>query len=158
MGPDLSDIQPYKLRSPQESDLDALVQFEIEIARISFPADPVVDPDVHRKKLFRGLERDRQGMFVAEETATGQVVGWMWVALNTNFLTGEQYATFRSLAAGGEHSGAVADRLFTHGIEYARQHGVAEITGKVHVNNVAMRLVYRKFGFEAEHLTMKKKL
>ena len=31
-----------------------------------------------------------------------------------------------------------------------------EITGKVHVDNTAMRLVYRKFGFQAEHLTMKR--
>jgi RimJ/RimL family protein N-acetyltransferase len=48
--------------------------------------------------------------------------------------------------------------LFARGIEYAREHGVAELTGKVNVNNVPMRVLYRKFGFEAEHLTMKKTL
>jgi ribosomal protein S18 acetylase RimI-like enzyme len=148
----------YKLRPPQESDLDALVAFEIEIARISFPDDPITDPDVHRKKLAKALERDREGMFVAEDT-TGKVAGWLWIALNTNFLTGESYATFRSLATShGEDSAAVADLLFAHGIEYARQKGVTEITGKVHVNNTSMRLIYRKFGFSAEHLTMKKNL
>jgi ribosomal protein S18 acetylase RimI-like enzyme len=153
---------PYKLRPPEEADLPAIVDFEIEIARISFPDDPIVDPEVHRKKLAKALERDREGMFVAENSESGQVVGWLWVALNTNFLTGEQYATFRSLATShgpeSAESAQIAEAIFAHGIDYARQKGVTEITGKVHVNNRAMRVIYRKFGFEAEHLTMKKRI
>lgn len=149
----------YLFRTPNEADLLALVEFEIEIARISFPDDPVVDAEVHRKKLTKAMERDRAGMFVAEDRETGEVVGWLWVALNTNFLTGESYATFRSLAVahGPDHpeSAALADAIFAHGIEYARTAGVAEITGKVHVNNTPMRVIYRKFGFEAEHLSMR---
>jgi GNAT superfamily N-acetyltransferase len=94
-----------------------------------------------------------------EESAAGDVVGWLWVALNTNFLTNEHYATFRSLAVSpGPNSADVADLLFEHGIDYARSKDVREITGKVHVANVPMRVIYRKFGFEAEHLTMKKRL
>ncbi|MEO5952268.1 MAG: GNAT family N-acetyltransferase [Chloroflexia bacterium] len=151
----------YTFRSPTESDLPAIVAFEIEIARISFPDDAIVDPEVHRKKLAKALDRDREGMFVAEDSESGEVVGWLWVALNTNFLTNEKYATFRSLAVahGADHPkhAELADAIFAHGIEYARGIGVKEITGKVHVNNASMRLVYRKFGFEAEHLTMKLK-
>ncbi len=139
--------------------MSAIVEFEIEIARISFPDDPIVDAEVHRKKLAKAMERDRDGMFVVEERESGKVAGWLWVALNTNFLTGERYATFRSLAVahGLDHpeSAAVADAIFAHGMEYAKGMGVSEITGKVHVNNTPMRLIYRKFGFEAEHLTMK---
>ena len=150
----------YLLRTAQEYDLLAIVEFEIEIARISFPDDAIVDPAVHHKKLAKALERDREGMFVAENRETGEIEGWLWVALNTNFLTGEHYATFRSLAAkhGPDHpeSAGVADLLFQHGIDYAEQKGIREITGKVHVNNTAMRLIYRKFGFQAEHLTMKR--
>jgi ribosomal protein S18 acetylase RimI-like enzyme len=147
----------HKFRPPARADLPAIVDYEIEIARISFPDDAVVDPEVHGKKLLKAFERDREGMFVAEDAATGKVVGWLWVALNTNFLTGEQYATFRSLATDhGPDSAEIAEAIFAQGIEYARSRGVREITGKVHVNNVAMRVIYRKFGFEAEHLTMKK--
>jgi ribosomal protein S18 acetylase RimI-like enzyme len=149
----------YTIRQPGPDDLDALVAFEIEIARISFPDDAVVDPDVHRKKLQKALVRDREGMFVAEGEHGGKVVGWLWVALNTNFLTEGSYANFRSLAVSpGPESAQVAEALFAHGIEYARQKGVTEITGKVHVSNVPMRVIYRKFGFKAEHLTMKAKL
>jgi RimJ/RimL family protein N-acetyltransferase len=152
-------VDRFVLRQADEADLKTIVEFEIAIALISFPEDPVVDPEIHRKKLLRALERDRDGMFVAEDKATGKVIGWLWVALNTNFLTGEKYATFRSLAATpGPDSAEVSDAIFAHGIEYARNSGVKEITGKVHVKNLPMRVIYRKFGFEAEHLTMKMKI
>jgi ribosomal protein S18 acetylase RimI-like enzyme len=155
----VEDTGTYKLRAPEDADLDTIIDFEIDIARISFPDDPMVDREIHRKKLLRALERDRDGMFVAEDTSIGQVVGWLWVALNTNFLTGEHYATFRSLAvAQGAESANIGEAIFAHGIEYARSKGVKELTGKVHVNNVSMRVIYKKFGFDAEHLTMKKKI
>src|SRR5437764_653133 len=94
-------------------------------------------------------------MFVAERVETGEVAGWLWVSLNTNFLTGDSYANFRSLATAqdGPDTAAVAERLFATGIEYAQQRGVSEITGKVHVKNLPMRGIYRKFGFEAEPAT-----
>src|SRR3954451_3198973 len=120
-----TDTTRYAVRNATEGDLDALAQFEIAIARISFPDDPVVDPDVHKKKLLKALGRDKEGMFVAEDRDTSEVVGWLWVALNSNFLTGDQYANFRSLATTqGEESAEIAETLFAHGIEYARNHGV----------------------------------
>src|SRR3954453_3965378 len=111
----------YTIRQPQEADISTIAEFEIEIARISFPDDPVVDPEVHRKKLTKAMERDREGMFVAVDEVSGQVVGWLWVALNTNFLTGAQSATFRSLATVHTPGSAeVADAIFAHGIQYAQ--------------------------------------
>ena len=148
----------FSLRHPTEDDLDAMAAFEIDIARISFPDDPVTDPELHRKKLRKALERDHDGMFLAVDNTTGKAVGWLWVSINTNFLTEDRYANFRSLAIAPDTESEVADILFTRGIQYAKDSGVAELTGKVNVNNVPMRIIYRKFGFEAEHLTMKKKL
>jgi ribosomal protein S18 acetylase RimI-like enzyme len=146
---------PATIRPAQEADLPALVAFEIAIARISFPRDAVTDPAVHEKKLRKALERGEPGMFVL--VRDGQVLGWLWATFNTNFLTNEHYATFRSLAvddAAPDHA-ALAEALFNYGIAYAQQAGMLEITGKVHVNNTRMRLLYKKAGFEAEHLTMK---
>lgn len=144
------------IRHPDEGDLDAMSGFEIMIARISFPDDPVVDPEIHKKKLRKALERDRDGMFLAVDRATGEAVGWLWVALNTNFFTEDRYANFRSLAVAPGAAPEVADALFARGIEYAQEQGVTELTGKVHLSNVPMRMIYRKFGFETEHLTMRK--
>src|SRR5690349_21112295 len=85
----------YTLRHPAESDLDAMVQFEIDIARVSFAEEAVTDQEVHRKKLRKAQERDRDGMFLAVDNTTGKTVGWLWVAINTNFLTEDKYANFR---------------------------------------------------------------
>jgi RimJ/RimL family protein N-acetyltransferase len=43
-------------------------------------------------------------------------------------------------------------------IEAAAHGGLTQLTGKVHAQNLGMRALYRKFGFEAVHLTMEKKL
>ncbi|MGI8588165.1 MAG: GNAT family N-acetyltransferase [Chloroflexia bacterium] len=143
------------IRAAQEADMSALVAFEITIAQISFPRDAITEPAVHEKKLRKALERGEPGMFVLERG--GAVLGWLWATFNTNFLTGEQYATFRSLAVNEtapDHA-ALGEALFAHGIAYAREAGMTEITGKVHLSNTPMRLLYKKAGFEAEHLTMK---
>src|SRR5690348_11941563 len=135
---------PAHIRPATLPDLPALVAFEIAIARISFPRDAITDPAVHEKKLRKALERGEPGMFVLERA--GSVLGWLWATFNTNFLTGEQYATFRSLAVdeqAPDHP-ALAEALFSYGIAYARAAGMLEITGKVHVHNTPMRLLYKK--------------
>lgn len=147
---------PYTVRQAEERDLDALAGFEVRIAEISFPDDPVVDLDTHRRRLRKALERDRAGMFVAVHEPGGGVVGWLWVSLNTNFTTGQPYAQFRSLAVAPGHEGAgVARALFRRGLDHAREHGIGQVVGRVHVANVPMRLVYREFGFQPQHLTMR---
>jgi len=145
------------IREATVDDLAAIVEFEIEIARISFPENPVIDPEVHHKKLFKAMKKDRDGMFVME--AEGQVVGWLWMTINTNFVTGERYATFRSLALSPGWRGQETTRAFVEfGIDYCRQRDARWITGKVHVSNLPMRVLYRDVGFHAKHLTMELRL
>jgi hypothetical protein len=36
--------------------------------------------------------------------------------------------------------------------------GLRQLTGKVHARNLGMRALYRKFGFQAAHVTMEKRL
>lgn len=136
------------VRRASSGDVEAGVAFEIEIARVSFGDDAVTDPDVHRKRIEKALGDEREGVFVAEDE-DGAVAGWAWVSLRTNFLTKERYANLRSLA------GREAESLMAHALEHAKSLGAREVTGKVHVSNAAMRVLYRKLGFTAEHLTMR---
>ncbi len=92
-------------------------------------------------------------MFVLE--AGGQVVGWQWITLNTNFLTGERYATFRSFAVSETLRGTPApEAFFRFGLDYCRKEGVTRATGKVHVGNASMRALYKNVGFAPKHITM----
>jgi ribosomal protein S18 acetylase RimI-like enzyme len=145
------------IREATQGDLDAIVAFEIEIARISFGDEAVLDPDVHSRRVVKALEDPGEGTFVAG--APGEARGWLWVSARKNFLTGEEYGFLRSLAVAETHHGtALGEELLSAGVEWARARGAREVTGKVHVDNVAMRTVYRSAGFSAQHLTMRLEL
>ena len=145
------------IRPARAEDLDAVVPLEIEIARISFPEDPVTDPSSHHKRLGHAFRKDPVGMFVLD--AGGEVQGWLWVSINQDFTTGAAYGNFRSLAVVPALRGTDAPlRLVEHAIAFCRQRGAVRITGKVHVSNVAMRAVYAQAGFLGKHLTMELRL
>jgi GNAT superfamily N-acetyltransferase len=150
----------WTLRAARADDVDAIAGYEVEIARISFGDDAVDDPAVHARKLERGLEKSPGGMVVADDDDGGRVVGWLWMAVNQNFLTGERYANFRSLAVDPAYAdaSAVAEALLERGLAYATEEGAGYVVGKVAVGNVAMRVLYQKHAFAPAHLTMQRSL
>lgn len=146
-----------EVRPAADADLDALVAFEIEIARISFGDEAVTDPALHRRRVSGSLGKADEVTLVADRD--GAVVGWVWLSGRTNSLTGDRYGNLRSLAtADVPGRSAVAERLLDAALAAARDRGVTEVVGKVHMRNVAMRSVYAKLGFAAEHLSMRKAL
>jgi ribosomal protein S18 acetylase RimI-like enzyme len=145
------------IREAARADLDAIVAFEIEIARISFGDEAVLDPGMHSRRVVKALDDPGEGTFVAG--ADGEPAGWLWVSARKNFLTGEEYGFLRSLAvAPSEFGTSLGEDLLATGVEWARARGAREVTGKVHVDNVAMRTVYRAAGFSPQHLTMRLEL
>ena len=148
-----------EIRDAREEDLDALVAFEIEIARISFGETAIEDPAMHRKRVAEALGKPREGTFVAYEEGGEEVLGWVWISLRKNFLTGEEYGFLRSLAVAERARGSdLAETLLDRATRFGADHGVREVTGKVHVGNAAMRVAYRGAGFAPEHLTMRRVL
>ena len=145
------------VRPAVEADLDGLVAYEIEIARISFGDEALTDPALHRKRITGSLGKKDEVALVAEDAGT--VVGWVWLSGRTNSLTGDRYGNLRSLATSDVPGrGAIAERLLGAALDAARAAGVSDVVGKVHMRNVSMRAVYAKLGFAAEHLSMRKQL
>lgn len=145
----------FQIRPAETGDLPALERFEITIAEESFGAEAITDPAVHRSRLEKALDRDPEGCLVGVD-ATGAVVGWLWLSINSNFLTHETYASFRSLAVTeSPEQGEVARALVHHALDHARAHGAKEVIGKVSADNLMMRVLYRELGFEPRHLTMR---
>ncbi|MFM9445529.1 GNAT family N-acetyltransferase [Streptomyces acidiscabies] len=148
---------PYLTRQATEPDLPAIGEFEAEIARVSFGEDAIDDPAVWSVRLGRAMEKNREGMIIAA-APDGAPVGWCWISINTNAMTGDRYANFRSLAVSPlDNRAAVAELLLTAGLEFCLANGIKEVTGRVHVGNVPMRTLYRQFGFDPTSLTMKLK-
>lgn len=144
-----------QVRPARSDDLPALEQFEITIAQESFGDEAITDPAVHRSRLEKALERDPEGCLVGVDDE-GRVVGWLWLSINSNFLTRETYASFRSLAVTeSPDQGEVARALVKRALAHARAGGAREVIGKVSADNLMMRVLYRELGFEPRHLTMR---
>ena len=145
------------VRPAATGDLDTLVGYEIEIARISFGDEAVTDPQLHRKRVTGSLGRADEVTLVADRA--GAVVGWVWLSGRTNSLTGDRYGNLRSLATSDVPGrGGIAEELLGAALAAARAAGVSDVVGKVHMRNVTMRAIYAKLGFAAEHLSMRKHL
>ncbi len=149
----------YLVRPATERDLDAIVAYEIEIARVSFADEAITDPALHRKRVTGALGGAGEIMLIAAAKADPhQPLGWAWLSARTNSLTGQRYGNFRSLAVSD-----VADRsligelLLAAVLAAADDAGLAQLTGKVSASNLGMRALYRKFGFVATHITMERK-
>ena len=108
-----------------------------------------------------------QGSRPGQETGPGQeprpgqgtLVGWAWLSPRTNSLTGARYGNFRSLAVADiPDRSHVGELLLAAVLQAAADAGLAQLPGKVHARNLGMRALYRKFGFEAAHLTMEIRL
>lgn len=147
----------FEVRDATEDDVDAIVAYEIEIAKVSFAEKAIVDPAEHERPVRRAIGDEREGTFVAVATVDGArtVAGWLWISDRSNFRTGEHYANFRSLAVTpSPDQAAVSQALIDRAIAFARERHLTTIVGRVHVGNVAMRALYRANGFVPEHLTM----
>lgn len=142
-----------EIRPAKKEDLPAIVDFEIEIARISFPEDPITDPEVHRSKLSKIMEREPEGMYVL--AAGGRVVGWMWITMNTQPLTRRTYGTLRSLAVSRDwRKGGAGRALLEFGIDYCRKNRAEWMVTKVFAENLPMRTLCLSLGFRIKHLSM----
>jgi L-amino acid N-acyltransferase YncA len=150
----------YLVRAAREDDLDAIVEFEVDIAVVSFGAEAITDRSLHRKRVLGALGKPGEVTLVAvADAAPAGVAGWAWMSARTNSLTGERYGNFRSLAAAdGPGRGQVGELLLAAVLAAADDAGLRQLTGKVHAANLGMRMLYRKFGFEAAHLTMERRL
>jgi GNAT superfamily N-acetyltransferase len=161
----------FQIRPAREGDLDVIAGFEIEIARASFGAEAIEDPALHRKRVAAALGKPGEVTLVAvtlvaeapvAEAPVAETyqhadvpVGWAWLSGRTNSLTGARYGNFRSLATADVPGRAeAAELLMAAVLQAADEAGYTHLTGKTHARNLGMRALYRKFGFEATHLTM----
>ena len=66
-------------RLAREDDLPVLAVFERELARVSFPDDPITDLSYHEAKLRRALGAEPEGLVVLTAEDDHDIVGWLWV-------------------------------------------------------------------------------
>lgn len=149
-------MDKINIRPIKESDILTIAEFEKEICIISFGDTAVTDLDVHQKKLLKSYKKNPEGMFVL--TVDKKIAGWLWMDEKINFLTNEKYINFRSFYIEKEFQGSeLTGELMKFAMEFCKSVQANIVVGKVFIDNISMRALYKEFGFKPTHLTMEYK-
>jgi GNAT superfamily N-acetyltransferase len=145
------------LRRLEPGDVPTIVQFEREIAEISFPDDPVTDLAFYERKLRQAIGDRKSEPMVA--VAGGRIVAWAWIGTRENFITHERYGELRSFYVVKDFRGTgYAMKLMRACLDYCATHGLARLTGRTHAANESMQAVYEMYGFEAKHIVYERRI
>jgi ribosomal protein S18 acetylase RimI-like enzyme len=147
----------FRLRPLEERDLEAVARFESEIAKISFPDDPITDLGFYVKKLRPLLTNAEAATFVAEDE-TG-VVGWAYVSQRRNFITKERYADFHSIyVAPSQRGKGVVSALVEAVFDYCRGKKFDRVVFRTRASNEPMKAVLHRSGFVPAQIYYEKAL
>lgn len=136
-------------------DIPLLALFERELARITFPEDPIEDLEYHANRLRKSMRKEPEGMIVLVDSESNEVLAWMWAVTKTTLATAENYGVLRSIyvrpSARGANIGAM---LAQYALRYFEGLGIKRVVTKLYHNNLAGIRTVEKAGFEGLHLTL----
>ena len=145
------------LRPLDARDVEIVATFEREIAKVSFPDDPITDLGFYAKKVGRLVDDRNAAAFVAED-ATG-VVGWAYVSKRQNFITKETYADFHSIYVGPSQRGTgTAGKLVQAVFDFCRKEKLDRVVFRTRATNEPMKAVLARSGFVPTQIFYEKAL
>jgi RimJ/RimL family protein N-acetyltransferase len=135
-----------RLRPLRTEDIEIVASFERDIAKVSFPDDPITDLGFYMKKVGKLVDDRNAATFVAEDD-TG-VVGWAYVSKRQNFITKEAYADFHSIFVSPSQRGTgTADRLAEAVFDFCRRQKLDRVVFRTRATNEPMKAVLARVGF-----------
>ena len=135
-----------RLRPLKTDDIEIVASFERDIAKISFPDDPVTDLAFYMKKVGKLVDDRNAATFVAEDDSG--VVGWAYVSKRQNFITKETYADFHSIFVSPSQRGTgTADRLAEAVFDFCRNQKLDRVVFRTRATNQPMKAVLARVGF-----------
>ena len=134
------------LRPLRTEDIEIVASFERDIAKVSFPDDPITDLGFYMKKVGKLVDDRNAATFVAEDD-TG-VVGWAYVSKRQNFITKKTYADFHSIFVSPSQRGTgTADRLAEAVFDFCRNQKLDRVVFRTRATNEPMKAVLARVGF-----------
>jgi RimJ/RimL family protein N-acetyltransferase len=142
----MTEQKEVRLRPLQIGDVEAVASYEREIAKISFPDDPITDLDFYIKKVKKLIDDKNAATFVADDGA--EVVGWAYVSKRQNFITKEAYADFHSIFVGPSQRGtATVGKLCQAVFDYCAKEKLDRVVFRTRATNEPMKAVLARVGF-----------
>lgn len=114
-----------------------------------------------RRDLSRHLEEQPPGsfLFVAEDDASGERIGFLHLQLLVDFFTGHQNCHVSDLAVSAPHDGqGIGQALLGYAERFAREHRCERLQLSVFPGNTRARSLYERSGFGVEMLRLVKPL
>jgi RimJ/RimL family protein N-acetyltransferase len=135
-----------RLRPLRTEDIEIVASFERDIAKVSFPDDPITDLGFYMKKVGKLVDDRNAATFVAEDDSG--VVGWAYVSKRQNFITKETYADFHSIFVSPSQRGTgTADRLAEAVFDFCRKQKLDRVVFRTRATNEPMKAVLARVGF-----------
>lgn len=135
-----------RLRPLKAEDVETVAAFERDIAKISFPDDPITDLAFYKKKVGKLIDDRNAATFVADD-GTGPV-GWAYVSKRQNFITKETYADFHSIFVSPSQRGTgTADKLAQAVFDFCRSQKLDRVVFRTRATNEPMKAVLARVGF-----------
>lgn len=142
----MSETAKFRLRPMEEKDIATVAGFEAEIAKVSFPEDPITDHAFYARKLTQWLDEEN-GMCVVADLA-GDVIGYSHISTRKNFITKEVYADFHSIyiSPAGRGTG-VSNALVEAIFKFCTDRKLTRCVFRTRATNEPMKAVLARFGF-----------
>lgn len=146
-------------RNATLDDIPILAIFERELARVSFPDDPIEDLDYHSGKLYKALSREPEGMVVLVNAETEEILAWLWAVTKRTLATGESYGVLQSLYVRPQaRRSGLGTLLAQYALRYFEGLGVRRVVARAHSDNIAGMDLLAKAGFRSTHISYEQRL
>ena len=138
---------PVLIRPIEARDIEDVASFECEIAKSSFPDDPITDLGFYIRKVEK-LAHDADAAGIVAEGDDGVVVGWACVSTRRNFITKKPYADFHSIyVSPNQRGGGVVAQLVQAVFEFCREREFDRAVFRTRATNEPMKAVLAPYGF-----------
>ena len=135
-----------RLRPLRTEDIEIVASFERDIAKVSFPDDPITDLGFYMKKVGKLVDDRNAATFVAEDDSG--VVGWAYVSKRQNFITKETYADFHSIFVSPSQRGTgTVSKLCQAVFDYCASQKLDRVVFRTRATNEPMKAVLARVGF-----------
>ncbi|NVN87442.1 MAG: GNAT family N-acetyltransferase [Rhodopseudomonas sp.] len=153
----MSEKPQARLRPLQRADLERIAFMESEIAKVSFPDDPITDLGFYMKKLEKLIGDDNAATFVAD--LDGEIVGWSYVSIRRNFITKQAYGDYHSIYIDPSQRGSgLSNRLMNAVFDWCRAQKLDHVVFRTRATNEPMKGVLARVGFVPTQIYLEKNL
>lgn len=153
----MTDKPMFQLRPLERADLEKIAWMEAEIAKISFPEDPITDVAFYVKKMEKLIGDPEAMTFVA--VRDGEIVGWSYVSIRRNFITKQPYGDYHSIYIDPSQRGTGLSNLLMDSVfNWCRQQKLDHAVFRTRATNEPMKGVLARVGFVPTQIYLEKNL